>query len=354
MLKIITYNLSMKIKISDIARKANVSNTTVSLVLNNRLGVGHTTRKKVLEIAKDIGYEISKTEAKINFTKKGIIKFYKISKHGHTVNRDHDVFIADYIFGLNQEARRRDYVLEVSYMEKIKSVKEIIKSIDVKRNRGIIILGTELDYDDIQLFTSVNIPLGFIDTYYESIGYDFVDMNNTSAVFKIVKHLSQSGHKKIGFINANTEVRNFRLRETALKKAFDFFNINYNREFVYSVDSTFTGSYNDMLKILQKTDKLPTALFSSNDIIAYGCIKALKEKNYLIPEDISIIGFDDLPMSSLMDPPLTTINVSKKRIGEVSMNLMINRIQQNNLTQSEKVLVGGKLIVRNSVKNIQS
>jgi len=99
---------------------------------------------------------------------------------------------------------------------------------------------------------------------------------------------------------------------------------------------------------------LPTAFFSSNDIIAYGCIKALKEKNYRIPEDVSIIGFDDLPMSALMDPSLTTINVSKMRMGEASMNLIINRIEKNNSKPSEKIVIGGKLVVRNSVKNMQN
>jgi len=344
----------MKIKISDIAKKANVSNTTVSLVLNNKPGVSSTKRRKVLEIAKDLGYKISKYETNSSQTNKGTIKFYKIAKHGHTVNRDHDVFLADYILGLNLEAKRRNYVLEISDKIKIESMKEIINSADIRRVKGIIVLGTELNYSDIELFESVNIPLGFIDTYFNFSEYDFVDMNNTSAVFKSIRYLVNSGHKDIGFINANTEVKNFRLRETAFKEALDFFNIKYNEECIYSVDSTFTGSYNNMLDIIQKNVKFPSALFSSNDIIAYGCIKALKEHNYRIPEDISIIGFDDLPMSALMDPPLTTINVSKKRMGEASMNLMINRIEKNNLIPSEKVLIGGQLIVRNSVKNYKA
>jgi len=344
----------MKIKISDIARKANVSNATVSLVLNNKTGVSSTKRRKVLEIAKELGYRMSKPETNISYNSKGIIKFYKISKHGHTVNRDHDVFIADYIFGLNQAAKSRNYILEISDREKIENMKDAIISIDVKRVKGIIVLGTELNYDDILLFESVNIPLGFIDTYYDFLDYDFVDMNNKSAVFRIVEYLVKLGHKDIGFINANTEVKNFRLREMAFKEALDFYNVAYNKEYTYSVDSTFTGSYKDMLDILQKKDRLPTAFFSSNDIIAYGCIKALKEKEYRIPKDVSVIGFDDLPMSALMDPPLTTINVSKMRMGEASMNLIINRIEKNNSIPSEKILISGKLVVRNSVKNLRA
>jgi len=343
----------MKIKITDIAKKANVSNTTVSLVLNNKPGVGSAKRRKILEIAKDLGYKTSKNGKNEYQNNKGIIKFYKISKHAHTVNRDHDVFLADYIIGLNQEAKRRNYVLEISDKVKIESMKDIINSNDVNRVSGIIVLGTELNYSDIEFFKSVNIPLGFIDTFFDFSDFDFVDMNNTSAVFKIIKYLVDSGHKNIGFIKANTDVRNFKLREVAFKEALEFLNIKYSEKYIYSVDSTFTGSYNDMINIIQKNAKFPTALFSSNDIIAYGCIKALREYNYRIPEDISIIGFDDLPMSTLMDPSLTTYNVSKKHMGEASMNLMINRIEKNNLIPSKKVLIGGQLITRNSVKNIQ-
>jgi DNA-binding LacI/PurR family transcriptional regulator len=121
---------------------------------------------------------------------------------------------------------------------------------------------------------------------------------------------------------------------------------------VFSVDSTIDGAYSDMLQILKKGVRPPQALFATNDVIAYGCIKALKERGYSVPENISIIGFDDLPMSAVMDPPLTTLKVSKTRIAKIAMKHALIRIEKKNKMPAEKVLVGGDFISRKSVKKI--
>jgi DNA-binding LacI/PurR family transcriptional regulator len=147
-------------------------------------------------------------------------------------------------------------------------------------------------------------------------------------------------------------VNNFRQREIGIKQAVKCFGLTYNEKFVYSVDSTYDGAYNDMGALLKKGAKLPTALFSSNDIIAYGCIKAIKEAGYRVPEDVSIIGFDDLPLSAVMDPPLTTMEVSKKRIGELAMRLMDNKLEMDQGMPPVKITICGRLICRKSVKNL--
>ena len=107
-----------------------------------------------------------------------------------------------------------------------------------------------------------------------------------------------------------------------------------------------------MLQILKKGTELPTALFSSNDLIAYACIKALKEMGVRIPEDVSIIGFDDLPMSSMMDPPLTTMKVSQRQMGQMAIQLLLGRINHTLKAPTIKVNIGGQLICRNSVKKL--
>ncbi len=105
-----------------------------------------------------------------------------------------------------------------------------------------------------------------------------------------------------------------------------------------------------MLDILKKGAKVPPALFASNDIIAYGCIKALKERGYNVPEDISIIGFDNLPLCAVMDPLLTTMNVSKRQIGKMAMRMIINRINNDFSAPAVKISISGDLIQRSSVK----
>ncbi len=97
---------------------------------------------------------------------------------------------------------------------------------------------------------------------------------------------------------------------------------------------------------------MPTALICANDIMAYGCIKALREKGFRIPDDISIIGFDDLPMSSHMEPPLTTIQVSKKDIGKMAVKLLVERINRSSVAPSINLTIEGKLICRGSVRKL--
>jgi LacI family transcriptional regulator len=107
-----------------------------------------------------------------------------------------------------------------------------------------------------------------------------------------------------------------------------------------------------MGKHLDKRGDLPTAFFCMNDTIAYGCMKSLRDHNYRIPEDISIVGFDDLPSSSLMEPSLTTIRVSTHQIGQRALEKLTERIIAGSENIPENILISGKLVVRNSVKKI--
>jgi LacI family transcriptional regulator len=341
----------MTARIKDIAKKAHVSMATVSLVLNRKPGISGQTREKILKIAKELNYRIPEASDHEK-AKKGTIRFLKIAKHGHTVNRDHEVFIADYTDGLSREAVLNGYRLEINTF-KTSNIEELLDSIKDYDQEAIIALGTELDFEDIQHFNKLKIPIVFIDTYFDFYNYDFIDMNNIDAVYKIIKHFHENGHQEIGFVRSPVNVKNFRLRETGYKIALKHFKIPYNEKQVFSVDSTIDGAYSDMLQILKKDVKPPQALFVTNDIIAYGCIKALKERGFSIPEDISIIGFDDLPMSAVMDPPLTTLKVSKTRIGKIAMKHALIRVEERLTMPAEKVLVDGEFICRKSVKNIK-
>jgi len=107
-----------------------------------------------------------------------------------------------------------------------------------------------------------------------------------------------------------------------------------------------------MLKILDHKPTLPTALFAGSDILAFGSIKAIKETGLSIPEDVSIVGFGDLPLSDIMDAALTTIKVSKRETGELAMDIVIKRIEGDIERPPLKILIGGQFIERGSVKDL--
>lgn len=340
----------MNIKIKDIAAIARVSPATVSLALNDKPGISKTTRKKILEIARTLRDERNKKQTLTQVTR-GAIRFLKIVKHGQILNRDHEVFIARYIDGLEQEARQSGYNLEINTFH-TSDIRETIAHIKDAAIDGLIVLGTELSEQDLEPFEHIDFPIGFIDTQFHYKRFDFIDMDNTQAMFQIVKHLIEQNHRKIGMIRSTGEARNFELRYLGFQEALKYFSIPYENKYIYPVRSTFDGAYQDMLQLLKKGVQLPTALFSSNDLIAYGCIKAFKEIGVTVPEDLSIIGFDDLPMSAMMEPLLTTMKVSQRQIGQMAIRLLMGRIQGTYNAPTVKVNIGGELIYRKSVKKL--
>jgi DNA-binding LacI/PurR family transcriptional regulator len=342
--------LTNGIKIKDVARIANVSIATVSLVLNNKPGVSDATRKKILQVTQSL-VDSPQNQIFFNDGTAKTIRFLKIIKHGHVLNRDHNVFIASYLDGLEAEARLKGYTLEVTTLETIDN--EALASLAHPNFQGLIVLGTELTEQDLIAFEPFSIPMVFIDTEYEHLPFNFVDMNNLEASYQIVKYFIDNGHSQIGLIKTAVDTGNFRLREQGFFNALQHYQIPLNHSHIFQVDSTFDGAYQNMLHLLKKSTSLPTALFASNDIIAYGCIKALKEFGHQVPEDISLIGFDDLPLSALMDPPLTTMKISKRQIGRTAMKLLFEKLESHS-SVSSKIIIGSELVVRNSVKHLQT
>jgi LacI family transcriptional regulator len=337
-------------RIVDIAKIAAVSPSAVSLALNNKTGVSEELRQKIINIAADLGYKSASPEPyrdNGNIT----IKLLKIAKHGHIVNERHNAFITEYMEGIETGAKERKYKLEVSFFNKA-PVQEIV---EVQRGiaaDGLIVLGTELNAHELQFFTELPQPIVFIDTYFPLSVFDCIDMDNADGVFRSLQYLYNCGHRSIGLVKSSYETRNFKMREEGFREAMEYFSLPVQEQFIVAVDPAFDQSVTDMNKYLNKTHSLPTAFFCMNDIIAYGCIRALREHHYKTPGDISIIGFDDLPSSSLTEPPLTTIRVSTHQIGLRALERVAERIHNPADFIPEKVLIAGKLMVRSSVRTL--
>lgn len=341
--------MKKNITITEIAKIAGVSPSTVSLVLNGKPGVGPEARERVLKIARENSYKGITSEG-INNKHKTLL-FVNIIKHGHILNKNHKAFIADYIDGAQQEAGNAGYSLEVTAFDSF-SPDGIVEHINNSFARGAVILGTELDEADLEHFLRAHIPVVFIDLLCTHMPYDFVDMNNDSSVYNILLHLANMGHKDIGLVTGKYKTSNFLLREKSFEKTLGLLGLKFSRKRVFTVDSTYEQAYADMSKILSKKPEMPSALFCVNDIVALGALKALRENGYSVPGDISLAGFDNLAMSSMADPPLTTVNVSKKVISKTAVGLLLRRIEKGSSMPYSKTVIGGEVVERESVKNL--
>lgn len=335
-----------KITIKEIAERAGVSPSTVSLVLNGKGEISGTTRSRVLEVVSSLNYT-PRTPKKHATTQK-TIKFLKIAKHGHTVNRDHSHFISDYIDGMSQEATSRGYKLQVLSYENV-TTNDIIDLLATSDATAAIVLGTELGRDDIKKIQDLHLPIVFIDTFYDLIDANFVDMNNGDAVYTVLEHLKSLGFTKIGYVGSDTQTRNFALRKSAYLSNMATLGLTVDPAHVLSIGSTLSSAYEESISALGSD--IAEAYFCANDIMAYGFTKALKERGYNVPDDVSVIGFDNLPMSITLDPPLTTIDVSKRKIGSMAVTVLDELINADTAPPAVKVLVGAQLITRASTRS---
>jgi LacI family transcriptional regulator len=340
----------MSVHIKDIAAAAGVSPATVSLVLNSKPGVGHDTRSRILELARSLEYDLKRSSNLVH-NKGATVRFLRVSRHGHVVNDDHAIFIANYIDGLSSEALRLKLNLEIVTINN-GPAEALVSAAQASTIGGTIILATEMMAEEIRLFRQVKTPLVFIDNYDDTEGFNFVDMNNKESVLIAVSHFADHGHREIGMATSDVNTPNFYMRTTAFRESLQRLGLPFTREFVFHVDSTFGGAVHDMSAILAGGARLPTALFCVNDIVAFGCIRALKDTGIRVPDDISVIGFDNLPASSMMDPPLTTIEVSKVEIGRLAMRLLYSHMTAKDPQPPVKMLVSGGLVERTSVRAI--
>lgn len=333
--------------IREVARAAGVSASTASLVINRKGNISSATRSRVLEAAASLDFRPKPVRDRGDAVRS--IQFLKIAKHGNTINRDHNHFISDYIDGMSQEANRRGYRLQVVSYEKA-PIPQILDTLVGCEAHGVIALGTELAVDDVRLIQSSGLPTVFIDTFYDAIEASFVDMNNNDTVYKVLSHFKNQGFENIGFVGSDVDTNNFRLRRDAFFRNMDILGLRISKGHVLSIGSTLSDAHRDSVKALKRATSLAEAYFCANDVMAFGFIRALKDIGVRIPDDVAVIGFDNLPMSAVMDPALTTIDVSKRKIGSIAVNVLDDIMNATSAFPSVKVQVGAELVVRASDK----
>lgn len=337
----------MSVTIKDIAKIANVSPATVSLVLNNKPGVSDAVRHKVLQIVKETGYDTNVSKNR-NRREPGCIRFIKYKKMGTIIEKSG--FIGSISDEADLEARKLGYDMVVTtvYPENCDSVFDSIKN-DPKQ--GIILLATELDYPDLELLKGINVPVVLLDNFFEFASFDSVSMNNSSAAYKAVEYLYSLGREKIGLVKGAKVIHNFLERREGYKKALKDLNLKYDPSYEFVTGSTIDEAYEGMIELLKSSPSIPQALFAEHDGIAIGVVKALKEFGIRVPEDISVVGFDDSPFSTIIEPQLTTVKILRDKMGQMAVRRLVDKIENNDSTVM-KILLDAELVIRGSTASL--
>ncbi len=338
----------MKIRLKDIANKLGISTTTVSLVLNNKPGISNETRKMVLEEIEKAGYKPSVEIS--NMKSIGNIRFVLFKGHGKVVAET--PFFANLIESIDKEARNKGYDCLHSYVSKGDySIGQVTQSIIDNATDGIILLATEMESTDVTPFIELNLPLLILDSGFTNINIDTVKIDNVDSIISVVNYLVSMGHKDIGYLHSSKWIQNFDERHTGYKLGLDLNNLEYKAENIIMLEPTLEGAHDDMIAYINSGGRIPKAVISDNDIIATGAISALNEKGYDIPNDVSIVGFDDLPYCTMLQPKLTTIAVNNYRMGILAVRRLVDNIESQN-DEVVKILLETNFIKRQSVKNL--
>ncbi len=336
------------IKNKDIAKLLKISTATVSLARNNKPGVSEETKKNVQEIILDMAEKEAQKQGALKGAQ-GTIAFVIHKKHGKVIS-DTPFFLTLTESIQNVAAAKNFNVNILHYNEDDDISNHLLRCCDESIN-GILLLASEMEASDLAPYFDCGKPAVILDSHYPDENLNTVIINNKDAVRKCVKYAYQMGHRKIGCLKSSVYTTNFVERYQGYLSTMRELGLEVEEEYIYHLRCTSDDAYDDMKQLLERGCKLPTLLIAGNDLLAIGALKALKEKGFSVPGDVSIIGFDDMPISRMMDPPLTSVRIFINEIAREAIKRLIERIQEED-SCTIKIEVAGALMIRDSVKQL--
>jgi LacI family transcriptional regulator, purine nucleotide synthesis repressor len=333
----------MSVTIKDIAKHANVSHTTVSRALNNSPIIKEETKKRIQEIAKMFNYTP-------NYNAKSLVlqKSYNIGIFFSSIDKGTSpTFFYEVVEGVNSIIPEK-YTLLVRGIDKYKDFSEV----NNKRFDGIIVI-SQSESDNAFIYSAVEkkIPLVVLNREIHDTTIVNILTEEQNGAYCGTKYLIENGHRNIAIIEGIKGFKSAIDRKDGFLKALIENKINIKKEYIVPGNYDIKSGYNGM-KALLKLPKGPTAVFCSNDDMAVGAIKAVFEAGLKVPEDISIVGFDDSDFCKYITPELTTI---KKPIRELSIKgtEKLLGILDKKENSGEKIYIPTNLVIRKTVANIK-
>jgi len=330
----------------DVAKRAGVSVATISAVINKNKFVSENLKEKVLKAIEELNYEpnaiarslrVSKT-----FTIGVIIPNIKSAPFAYLVRAIEDV------------ARSNGYNIILNSSEEDEKIeRSVITNLREKRVDGMIVAPCKKT--NIQLFEvyKKRMPIVFIDRDIEELNIDYIGSDNFDATFNTVNYLADLGHRNIAIISLPKDITTGKERLDGYLKALEKRKLDINFELIKEGNFTKGEGYKKTLEILESKNKFDSIIVC-NHLMTLGCMKAFNENNLSIPDDISVIGFDDFPWIEFLNPPLTVISQKMDIIGEGAVKLIIKRIRQYKTNKKslkpKKIIINAELIIRNSCK----
>jgi LacI family transcriptional regulator len=331
-----------KATIHDISKALGIDSSTVSRALNDSPRVSKKTKNKILDMAKELGYQRNSLASSLRTQKTFTIAIVlpRISRY----------FFATVISGVEEAAYEAGYnVIICQSLDNLEREKKIISSLISNRVDGILmsISMETTSYEHLEVYTNLGKPIVFFDRPCNLKGCININIDNFQASFNATEHLILNGCKRIAHFSGSQEIELYRQRKLGYIEALKKHQIKIDEALIFESSLSEEDGIISSKKILEIGNV--DGIYSSNDTAAIAAIKYLKSQQIEIPKDIAVVGFNNDPISAIIEPSLTTINQPAFQIGKIGSKLLINKIEN----KSEKIVdsiqvLNSELIIRDS------
>ncbi|MEP7363902.1 MAG: LacI family DNA-binding transcriptional regulator [Acidobacteriota bacterium] len=324
--------------IKDIARTASVSNSTVSRALRNSPLVNPETGEMIRRIAEQEGYRPSAAARSLVTQRTNTI--------GVVVTNISDPFVAGVVSGIEDAAEQRGFsvFLANSNAEPARE-KRVVRSFEERRVDGIIVTSSRVGALHVPMLSQMDVPIVLLNNQHPSEAAYSVMIDNEGGSFAATSYLVQLGHRRIGYIGDFNGHQSDTERLSGYQRAIDSAGLEFDLNLVQRGDGKPEGARIALARLLALADP-PTAVFCYNDMSALGAMNAAHAAGLRVPEELSLVGFDDLYISQYLNPPLTTVRQPMAEMGRLATETLLRLLAKEPSTQIIKV--PGELIVRES------
>ena len=325
----------MKVTIADIAKKAKVSKMTVSRVLNEKDHVAKSTIEKVNKVIEEFGYQpnlLARSLASKRTMFLGII----IPKIEHMFM---DNYIAQIISGVTDISMQNKYRIILCPVDpwSERNGKEYLNLARGRMLDGMILLKTKFNDVNIPILAESGFPFVLVNHKKYSQNVNFVDSRNIKGAKMAMEYLYKKGHRKIAFVAGSLDETNAKDRLKGYEEAIKEFDLEYRNDWVVNGDFDKEKAYQEAEKLLKHREK-PTAIFCSDDYMAIGVIDRLKEFGLSVPDDMAVMGFDDIEIGAYIKPSLTTIRQPIYELGKTAAEVLLKIMNREQKTPVHKLL----------------
>ena len=326
---------------NDVARQAGVSVVTVSRVVNNSANVNELTRSRVLKAIKDLKYKPNRVAKRLRS------KSLSGNLLGVMIPDIRNPFYVDVLRGIEDVAYHNNYAIIVCNFgqdeTKEKMYLDILQSESID---GLIVAPVREDDAKVISLVKSGLPLVCVDRGLVSVDVDVVLVDNVKGAFLAVDHLAKKGFKRIAYIAGKPEIPSSRYRGEGYRKALESNGLMYDEGLVKYGDSSHESGVRLCAELLEM-DPRPDALFTGNNLITLGALETIHNLGLSIPQEVGIVGFDDMPWSSSLNPSLTAVRQPAYEIGKRAAELLIHRISEPGRA-AISMMLNTELIVRKS------